>query len=306
MNDNRRSHEASSLRAFFDEQIRHLQALISNLSSHVHSERGGDEDIQLVEGFVDAANTRLRAAHHYIEKLRSHVRSVYDHVLLVAEQIPDPVELSPGAFRTEPIINALFVNTEEIDSLLRSNPGTKAYLRDHSPEEVPVVYALLTASKSEKIVFGVGMLGDTLVREVRQQVVNFSSHKIHAPTDSVEALTTALKHYLFENIVGLVKQEMASRVSDQIFTSADHSYDARIKSLGNPDVYLDTLIRQLAAPADLLNIDKIHFRLNKMGVKLASDDDSQCANEFDIYELTWRNNARNILVKIAYPRQVAR
>jgi hypothetical protein len=53
--------------------------------------------------------------------------------------------------------------------------------------------------------------------------------------------------------------------------------------------------------ADLLSINKIHFKLSKLGIKL-KDDDSQSANEFDIYELNWRDNSRVVVLQITHVR----
>ncbi|MDO9238766.1 MAG: hypothetical protein Q7U30_02030, partial [Methylicorpusculum sp.] len=74
---------------------------------------------------------------------------------------------------------------------------------------------------------------------------------------------------------------------------------SRVKSLANPDVYLMTLLELLENPVNLLRIEKTHYKLNKLGLKIAGDD-SQCANEFDVYELTWSNNTRNVVLQIAY------
>jgi hypothetical protein len=302
MNDNRRSHEASSLRTFFDDQIHHLQELVGSLSSHIRDEeQQTEEDRQIVEIFVDASNSKMRAVHGYSHKLRGHVRALYNHVLQVAEEIPPPVDLSLDALKTDPLVNALFVSSKDIDQLLKNDPDVDAYLRTHNKYQVPVLYALLTASKREKRTLGVGMLGEMLIRDVPQQAINFSSHKLHTPCASSTELSTALKKYLFGRVVALVKQEMTSRMTNQPFKSSDDSYEARVKSLANPDVYLNTLIEYLEIPANLLSIDKTHFKLSKLGIKLDSDD-RQCANEFDIHELTWSGNIRNVVLQIAHAR----
>lgn len=301
MNDDRRSHEALSLRSFFDDQLHHLQNLFSSLSNLHDQDQQTEEDRQIVESFVDASNTKMRAVHDYSHKLREHIRALYNHVLQVADQIPPPVDLNLEAFRTDPLINALFVNSNDIDKLLTTDADTDAYLRSHSKYQVPVLYALLTASKSEKRILGVGMQGDMLIREMPQQAVNFSSHKIHTPCASSSELSTTLKEYLFGRVVAFIKQEMMSRMVKQLFKPGDDCYESRVKSLANPDVYLDTLIEYLEIPSNLLNINKIHFKLSKLGIKL-DDADRQCANEFDIHELTWSNNTRNVVLQIAHTR----
>ena len=303
MNDDRRTHEASSLRAFFDEQIHYLQELVGGLGSHIREEEQlTAEDRRIVETFVDASNSRMRAVHGYSHKLRDHIRALYNHILQIADQIPPPIDLTPDAFRTVPLVNALFVYSKDIDRLFKTDQAIEAYLRAHDNYQVPVLYALLTAGKSETHAFGIGLLGDMLVRDVSRQTVNFSSHKIHCPCASSAELGTALKNYLFDGVVALVKQEMASRMADKPFIRSDERYESKVRSLANPEVYLKTLIEYLETPGNLLRIDKTHFKLNKLGIKLESDD-KQCANEFDIHELTWKGNIRQVLMQIAYARQ---
>jgi small-conductance mechanosensitive channel len=302
MNDDKRSPHASSLRTFFDEQLDHLQNLVGSLGSQLlDQEQQTKEDRQIVESFVDASNSKMRAVQGYAHKLREHVRALHDHALQVAERIPPPVDLNQETFGTDPLVNALFASSNEIDKVFATDSEVNAYVRAHSKYQVPVMYALLTASKSEKKTLGVVMQGDMLIRDVPQQAVNFSSYKIHAPCAACAELSTALKEYLFSRVVALIKQEMTLQMTDQVFKPGDVSYESRVKSLANPDVYLDTLIEYLEVPAKLLSIDKLHFKLSKLGIKLAADD-GQSANEFDIHELTWCNNARNVMLQIAFTR----
>lgn len=302
MNDDKRSHETSSLRTFFDEQLDHLQNLVSSLGSQLHDDaQQTKEDRQIVEKFVDASNSKMRAVYGYADKLREHVRTLYNHVLQVAEQIPPPVDLNLDAFGADPLVNALFVNSNDIDKLFNTDHDVDVFLRNHSKYQVPVMYALLTAGKSEKKTLGIVMQGDMLIRDVPQQAVNFSSHKIHAPCASSAELSVALKEYLFARVVALIRQEMVSRKTAQELKPGDDSYESRVKSLANPDVYLNALIEYIEVPAKLLSINKTHFKLSKLGIKL-EDGDSQSANEFDIHELTWSNYARNVVLQIALAR----
>jgi hypothetical protein len=300
MNNDRRLHETSSLRAFFDEQVEHLHKLVVDLGSHIHDQKQQVEhDRQIVESFVDASNSKMRAVHDYSHKLREHVVALYNHVLEIADQIPPPVNLNLDAFETDPLVNALFVNSRDIDKLFQFDHDVDVYLRSQSNFQVPKLYALLTASKSEKRILGVGMLGDVLIREVPQEVVNFSSYKINSPCASGEELNILLKKYLFGCVVAQVKLEMISRMIPPPMRPGDDSYELRVKSLANPDIYLGTLIGYLEIPNRLLRVEKIHFKLSKLGIKLDVDD-KQSANEFDIFELTWSNNVKNVVLKIAW------
>lgn len=302
INTDRRSYEALNLRAFFDEQIHHLQELVGGLSNYIHDdEQQTAEDRQIIESFVDASNSKMRAVHNYSDKLRGYVQALYKHVLLVASEIPPPIGLDRNAFTTDPLINTLFVLNKDIDKLFDTDPDVNAYFRTHSKYQVPVVYALLTTSKSEKQTLGMSMQGDVIIHDMPQQVVNFSAHKIHTPCASSEELNTALRNYLFNRVMALAKQEMTLRMANELINTSDVSYESRVKSLANPDVYLNTLIEYLEIPANLLSIDKNHFKLSKLGIKLDNDDE-QSSNEFDIHELVWNNGTRNVILQVAHTR----
>lgn len=302
MNNIERIREASSFRAFFDDQLTHLHTLVAEVSSHIREEmQQADEDKQIVENFVAASNSKIRAVSKYADKLGDYVRPLYNHVLQIADKIPPAIDLNPDSFGTHALVNALFVNGQDIDKLFATDPNMSAFLRTYSKDEAPKVYAVLTAERHEKQTLGISMQGDMLLREVPQQAVNFSAYKIHTPCTSSAELAATLKEYLFIRVVALLKQEMTARIASQALNAGDNSYEARVNSLANPDVYLNTLIESIENPADLLSIEKIHFKLSKLGIKLENDD-TQSANEFDIYELVWRNNIRKVVLQITHTR----
>ncbi len=303
MSDNNRTHEASSLRAFFDHQMQFVHELMTGLGHEGDEvEPLTGEDTRIIESFVDAANSRIRAVHDYAHQLREHVRGLYSHILQIAEEIPAVLDLNQEAFTLNPLVNALFVNSDDLEKLLKTSPDMRDFLQEHSPNQMPVIYALLTACRDEKSVLGIGMMGDMLVRDVPQKSVNFSSHTLHVPCTNKSEMAQACKKFLFDRAVLLIKQDMSARVVAEVTQTTDKSYEARLKSLNNPNVYLSTLIENLASPARILSIATSHYKLNKLGIKLA-DDDNQLANEFDIHEITWGDNSRNVVLQIAYPLQ---
>ncbi len=302
MKEDRRSEHASSLRSFFNDQVQHLHELLSGQHESPQPEVPEilDADQQVIEHVVDLANTRMRAVHDYADKLRDHVSALYQHVLATAEQIPPPVELNHQTFASDALVNAMFVAAADIDHLLPIGSEADLYWAQHA--QLEQLYALLTAFKSEKSVLGVGMLGDMLVRDMPRQSVNFSAAKLHMPCADSDELATALKNYLLDRVVGLLKQDMTAQTLAQAMDSDDHSYQARINSLANPDRYLDALLNLMLVPGKLLAIDNCHFRLNKQGIKLEEGDDSLSVNEFDIPEISWSNGSKNVLLQVVYRR----
>ena len=92
MNDNKRSQEALSLRTF----LRPNTSLLGS-RGHIHDkEQQTEQDRQIVEGFVDATNNKMRAVRSYAHKLRRPVQALFNHVLQIAEGIPPPHRVESG------------------------------------------------------------------------------------------------------------------------------------------------------------------------------------------------------------------
>lgn len=297
MNENKRTTEALSLRTFFDEQIEYLQTLLNHLNNYLEQTQQAKHDEQIIENFIDVANKKMRAVDDYTDKLRYHVKALYNHILLIAEQIPAPIDLNSNTFKTNGLINALFVNYRDIEKLLTSSE-INTFLNQY--QEKPSLYAILTATRNEKTKLGIAMQGDMLVRDTILHEVNFSSYQIHTPCPNSEALTSALKTHLFNRVVQLLKQEIETQIKNQPLFQTN-SYEAKINSLANPEVYLNTLIKYMENPSELLTIEKTHLKLNKLGIKLNQQDETQNTNEFDIYELVWRDNLRIVILQICHP-----
>lgn len=295
MNATDRLPEAHSLRQFFDEQITHLHNLVSEVYDVIqHDKQQTEEDQQIIEEFVDVTNRKMRAVEHYADKLRIYVRTLYHHVLDIADTVPAPIDLNNDAFHRNGLVNALFVNANDIAKLFQTDPKVNAFWQIH--KDLPM-YAILTANKSEKSVFGIAMQNDMLVRDVVREEVNFSTYQIHSPCTNHIELQAAFRQYLFNRAVELIKQDLEQAHAQPSIFNSDHSYQTRVNSLANPDVYLNKLIAYMEKPDELLSIKKSHLKLSKLGIKL-SDDDTQNANEFDIYELIWRDDIRVVILQI--------
>lgn len=299
MSDDRRSAHASPLRAFFNQQLDHLHGL---LSQHQSANEIAADDRELIEHFVDLANSRLRIINDYAGKLRGHVCCLHRHVMDLADTIPPAVELSRATFVEDAMINALFVNPGEIDRLLIQGSDLEHLWRQLGrPEQL---YALLVVKKQHKFGFGVGMLGNLLVRDLPRETINFSGHKLLLASQDSEALQGSLRNYLLDSVIRLMKLHLAQLLMQQEY-EADHSYRARLQSLANPEIYLQALIAALASPTALLAIEQCRIRVNKLGVMVDDKDSDQVVNEFIVPEVQWADGSRQVMLPVIYRVAIA-
>jgi hypothetical protein len=89
-------------------------------------------DAQLVqtgiEAVVDAVDPRLRSLSGYAQKIAPAVTCTIVHLRELASRLPEPIELSRGAWADDAFLNAAFATAEDISLLLARSPGLKRCL----------------------------------------------------------------------------------------------------------------------------------------------------------------------------------
>lgn len=293
MSPERRLPTAQRLRSFFDQQIAHLQQLTSMQTPR-------DEASQRVETLIDATNARVRVVQDYKNQLRTEVIRLYQHVLEISAAIPAPIWLTRQSFSTDPLVNALFVNPDDIHSFLNQDPIVTRYLDKCNPGELAVIYGLLTAQKHEKTVLSNGLVGNQLVRELVQQTINFHSHKIQTACSSHSELENSTRDFLFKLAIEQINQALKQE-ENQLEYWTKKTYEERLQSLANPEVYLLRLLHFLKDPQQIIDIENQVLRLSKLGVKL-NNEAQQAVNEFELYELIFLDQSRMTISQITCPR----
>jgi hypothetical protein len=193
--------------------------------------------------------------------LRSPVETAMSHMDQAVAAIPGPVTLSADRWDTDPVLKALFVGPDEISSLLHGDAGLKTAFAAGRPEEV---FAMLTAVKKERTIFGTAVEGDVVRRDVAQTAVEFNDHRLVAPA-AAEAETRsevrnlaldALVTQVLEKILSLrsLKEEMIAEqhllsIKLQIRNTRDHSPDAAAGEVPDAETGADDA-RQLLADID--------------------------------------------------------
>ncbi|PIE43773.1 MAG: hypothetical protein CSA50_04005 [Gammaproteobacteria bacterium] len=296
----RRTAEGSGLRKFFDDQLAHLGGLLAKWEAERNDKRRQlKEQKKLVESVVEGSDTRIRAVSGYVDKLRTCSCTLYQYVCQLAEQLPPPVRLNEESFTDEPLINALFANQQDITQLLSNDPALKDYLQNNQQSYPITVFAFLTAVKHQKTKLGMGIVNDKVVNDIIQETVNFSEHCLNSPCASKELSLSALKQFIFNLIIHQAKLAMKNKKqeSDQ---NGHHPSNARAQSLNNPEVYLEALTNYLNTATKHLVLEKTHLRVSKLGIKLTPED-KQAANEFDLYQLCWDKQIRQVMARVYCP-----
>jgi hypothetical protein len=154
-----------------------------------------------IERAVDASDPRLRALPGYRKQLRAPVEAALRHLIALVERLPEPLEISRRAYRSDPRLRAFFVSPEHMQTTIGRCTAVCEYLRAATPPEDGAIYGLLSMSCEEKNVLGMDLRGETLQREVAQVAVNFSDHQYLGASASEPETRRHLTRHGFDFLV---------------------------------------------------------------------------------------------------------
>jgi hypothetical protein len=302
MINDRRKAEAASLRQLFHEQWSHLLHLLDTWHRRRDSKRSeSDELVTAVEQVVSGTNARIRSIGSYKKQLRESVHAVLDYVDTLVDELPEAITVSQETFFSNPLVNAFFVNTEDIRQIFCNARELQDFFANHSNRTLADAYALLFVRKTEKTVLGKDLCGDLLLGDVIQTTVSFWDHQILYPCASELLARKSLKVMLFRSVVKYIRIHMIRACSQQMQANLQHKHLDPIHSLKNPEVYLQELRRLLSSPMELLKKNESTLRVNRMGICL-SDNDTSAANELHLNEIAIGDEQTRIVVMVKYPR----
>lgn len=164
-----------------------------------------------IERAVDGTDPRLRAVSGYQKKLRPAVIHAIDHVIaLVENDLRPPLELRHTNIPGDAELGAYFASTEHMHEVLECDPNLNQWLR--SPDSVAAerIVALLLMEQQERHVFGIGLQGEILCREVAQTTVSFNQHRLLDPTGTEDDTRRLLKRRAFDHLLALALGRIAT------------------------------------------------------------------------------------------------
>lgn len=147
--------------------------------------RGVNEKLYgTIEEVVDIADPAIRRASRYSKKLLGPVQTAQGYCSSMIESVPGPIQLDRNNYFNNPRVKALFVSSDQMEEFLQNSPDIGILRKNGFSGEV---VALLTMTKHEKTVLGHQKMGELIMRDVAQQTVNFTDHRIVGPAADIES-----------------------------------------------------------------------------------------------------------------------
>jgi len=137
--------------------------------------------------------------------LRSPVDTALSYIQQAIDTIPGPVPLSPEYWDQDPLLKALFVSPDELRSLLAADPRLRSLF---AQPQTARAFALLTATKMERTVFGTAVEGGIGMRDVPQTAVEFHDLRLLDPAPTEAAIRCALEDRALNALVTQVLERL--------------------------------------------------------------------------------------------------
>jgi hypothetical protein len=161
-------------------------AILAKLISRFHLERETRESkrrkeaelTEAVQRVVQMSAPVVGTLRNCRRNLRGPVETALAYIDQTVAFIPGPLPLSPKTWDQHPLLQALFVGADEIKTFLWADRRLKSFFARH-PE--PQAWALLTATRCERTIFGTAVEGEIVRRDVAQTAVEFRDHRILDP-----------------------------------------------------------------------------------------------------------------------------
>jgi len=299
--------------SLFHDLARHARGWIADRRAARERQREKAAALALaVEEVVAGVEPRLRAVSGYQRKLGPAVERTREFVAGLVAQLPPAIALSHDAWQRDPQVNAFFAAARDLPLAL----SRARELRDYFQREplATQAYCIMTLTREEKQVFGIGLQGEMLQRDLAQTSVGFTDPLILGPSPTEAEVREEAKRRALQLFIGLAQVRLAEtlgrreglererqiqevrlrglrtrargldadeQVLGEIQTvELSLAENAReMEALGGPLVGLDAMLEQVralfAAPEEQIHLTHIALHVDRLGIKVDAATDQR-------------------------------
>lgn len=305
------------------------------LQRYQSQEKEDDPITQVTDRVVQIADPVIRQAKRYRQVLAEPIAGSIRYFRSLVEIIPGPIVLHRSRFYDDPTVKALFATPDELDEVLRNDPENNILRRQGVAGDV---MAIMTMRRQERTIFGHEQDGELILRDVRQQAVSFTDHRIVAPSANLDSTKAGIVKRGLEALAMVAMERITTQRSNKAELQekkeylqgmirilgakshcqrflATHSREDLVKleqmlaevkleletmhqRIGLPEQSLAHLEEVMRSPELTLTACRKKLRLNWMGVRV--DDPVSEGNDIILAEISLKENHRSaVLVTFA-------
>jgi hypothetical protein len=163
-----------------------------------------------IERIVNQANPAMRGLGGYRRKLFPVVERLLAYSEELVAQVPGPTTVDPESWSSDPLVNALFGNTERIRQVV-SGPQVRGWVKANPVPRGDDLYALLAVLPVERNQLGMELVRDEVQRDVKQTTMSFINHELHAVADSMPESRQILAGQLVDLMVSIAIADIVAQ-----------------------------------------------------------------------------------------------
>jgi len=220
-----------------------------NQAGHFDTDGVSDEMVQwAVDKAITLTNPRLKLLPNCHKRLAPSVETTIRFLQGLVNLLPAIRRMSAEAWSGDPALRAFFVSPSDMKGLLARADSLRA-LFEKFPE-LDEAYLVLGMAFAEQRVFGLGLQGDMIQRDVAQVTVNFSDHKTRLCGPNEPDLRRVIGVEIFEYLISRALSEIGAERSERQELQANRSLiRARLRLLQQHGPGLGSMLGE--APAEV-------------------------------------------------------
>jgi hypothetical protein len=161
-----------------------------------------------IERVVDATDPRLRAFPNYGKRLYAGVESSLVHIQSLIDGLPEPVEISNRTFGSDARLRTFFSSPARMREAIGSAPSVVDFMANRKGLLPDHIFGLLAPRMTERQALGMELRGETVRRDVLQQIVDFSDYRFFGAAGSESEARDGMKERAFDYLAELALQRM--------------------------------------------------------------------------------------------------
>ncbi|MGB4227830.1 MAG: hypothetical protein WBJ68_14520 [Candidatus Dechloromonas phosphoritropha] len=217
-------------------------------AGHFDTDRVSEEMVRwAVDKAVTLTNPRLKLLPNYQKRLAPSVETTIRFLQGLVKLLPAVRRMSTETWSADAALRAIFVSPSDMKGVLARADGLRTLFEKYP--ELDEAYLVLGMAFTEQRVFGLGLQGDMLQRDVAQMTANFSDHKTRLCGADEQVLRRVIGVEIFEYLISCALSEIGAERSERQELQANRSLiRARLRLLQQHGPGLGSMLGE--APAD--------------------------------------------------------
>ena len=220
-----------------------------NRAGQFNADRISDEMVEwAVDKAITLTNPRLKLLPSYHKRLAPSVETTIKFLQGLVKQLPAVRPMSVETWSGDPALRAFFVSPSDMKGVLAQADNLRAVFEKYP--ELDKAYLVLGMAFTKQRVFGLGLQGDMIQRDVAQLTVNFSDHKTRLCGSDEAALRRVIGVEIFEYLISRALSEIGAERNERQELQANRSLiRARLRLLQQHGPGLGSMLGEAPAEA---------------------------------------------------------